>query len=190
MNSSPIFFFDRNFIFLKKIFLSPGMRFWQICQRFFHRQPFNFQSEPQCLQSLVSPRKLFPWRGKKLSWQTWSFFSPDQCFLQNLEKNYSWICLIRSFDAYNTALTPLVKNCPKIPEFFAHNLKIDSNLCFFGKKIIFLKMFLWIHGLQNRQLHYNCCSILQSNNFALRVRKIQNFDFYQKFVPRNVPLDT
>ena len=190
MNSSPIFFFDRNFIFLKKIFLSPGMRFWQICQRFFHRQPFNFQSEPQSLQSLFLPENCSPGEVKSFPDKLGVFLVQINVFSKIPEKNYSWICLIRSFDAYNTALTPLVKNCPKIPEFFAHNLKIDSNLCFFGKKIIFLKMFLWIHGLQNCQLHYNCCSILQSNNFALRVRKIQIFDFYQKFVPRNVPLDT
>ena len=169
---------------------SRGMHLWQICHPFFPRQPFNFQSDPEKLQSLVSPRKLFSCRGKKLSWQNWSFLVQIKVFSRIPKKKYSGICLKWSLDALNTVLTPLVEICAKIPEFLRPNSENRFKKNFFGKKFILLKLFLWVHGLHFCQLHHTCCSILQSNNFAHRVRKVQIFDFYQKFVPRNVPLDT
>ena len=119
---------------------SRGMHLWQICHPFFPRQPFNFQSDPEKLQSLVSPRKLFSCRGKKLSWQNWSFLVQIKVFSRIPKKKYSGICLKWSLDALNTVLTPLVEICAKIPEFLRPNSENRFKKNFFWKKIHFTQI--------------------------------------------------
>ena len=99
MNSKSYFSSTETSFFSKGFSCHAECVFWQICYPFFPRQLFNFQSDPERLQSLVSPRNLFSWRGKKLSWQTWSFLVQIKVFYRIPEKIYSWICSIFSLDA-------------------------------------------------------------------------------------------
>ena len=87
MNSKSYFFLRQKLRFSQKDSLVMWNAFFANLLPTFPRRPFIFQSDPEGLPSLVSPRRLLPWRCKKLSWQNWSFLVQIKVFYRIPKKN-------------------------------------------------------------------------------------------------------
>ena len=93
--------------------------------------------------------KIFPYQSGVFKCK--SKFSPK--FRKIKDKSYSGFVSVWTLDAENRGSTPMAKRCEQTPEIsLSKSGNRTKKLFFYRKKICFLKVYLWTHGMQFWQI--------------------------------------